>query len=170
MGLLKSRDGCVWDGPSWPYTNGIALEAIGRQSRLNGHKYDKEFAEFLRKYSMQHYRNGVAGHPYLVEQYHAETGENLSDEPDYNHSYYLDLIIGFAAGLDVQKDRIVVDPLHLGLSYFRLDNLKVRGHEIVITYSEKEREQDGLTAGLKVFVDGKIAAESPSLARLEILL
>lgn len=168
MGVLKSRDGCVWDGPSWPYTNGIALEAVGRQSRLNNHKYDEEFAKFLKKYTMQHYRDGVVGHPYLVEQYHAETGENISDEPDYNHSYYLDLIFSFVAGLDVRKDGIVVDPLDIGLQYFRLNNLKVRGHEVEITYAKKDRPQDNLTAGLKVYIDGKLEAKSEKLSKLEI--
>lgn len=170
LGVLKTRDGCVWDGPSWPYTNGIALEAIGRQSRLNDHKYDKQFAEFLHKFTMQHYRDGVVGHPYLVEQYHAETGENLSDEPDYNHSYYLDLIFSFVAGLDVKKDSIVVDPLDIGLTHFKLENVKVRGHEIVIAYSKKDRPKENMTAGLKVYVDGKLAAESDGLARLEVAL
>ncbi len=160
MGAMKSRDGCVWDGPSWPYTNGIALEAIGRQSKLNGHKYDKEFAEFLRKYSLQHYRHQDVTQPYLVEQYHAETGEDLSDEPDYNHSYYLDLIVGYVCGLDVQEDKMVIDPLDLGLEYFTLDHIKVRGREVKIVY-EKE-------AGLQVFVDGVKAAEADGLEKLEI--
>lgn len=167
-GLLKSRDGCVWDGPSWPYTNGIALEAIGRQSRLHDHKYDKEFAEFLRKYSLQHYRDGVVGRPYLVEQYHGETGENISDEPDYNHSYYLDLIMSFVAGLEVAEKQITVEPLDIGLSYFKLEDVQVRGHKVSVAYSKKARPQDGLEAGLKVYVDGKIAAESKELSRLTV--
>ncbi len=169
-GLLKSRDGCVWDGPSWPYTNGIALEAVGRQSRLHGHKYDKEFAEFLRKYSLQHYRDGIVGRPYLVEQYHAESGENLSDEPDYNHSYYLDLIMSFVAGLDVQESQVAVEPLDIGLSYFKLEKVQVRGHELSVAYAKKARPQDGLEAGLKVYVDGKLAAEGEDLTRLTVEL
>lgn len=170
MGILKSRDGCVWDGPSWPYTNGIALEAIGRQSRLYGHKYDKEFAEFLRKYTMQHYRDGVVGRPYLVEQYHAETGENLSDEPDYNHSYYLDLIFEFVAGLDIQKDFVAVEPLDIGLSHFKLENVWIRGHEVAVIYTKKDRPEENLKAGLYVYADGKLAAKSDGLSRLEIAI
>ena len=170
LGTLKSRDGCVWDGPSWPYTNGIALEAIGRQSRLHNHKYDKQFAEFLRKYTMQHYRDGVVGRPYLVEQYHAESGENLSDEPDYNHSYYLDLIFSFVAGLNVQKDQVVVEPLDIGLSHFKLDNVKVRGHEVSVTFAKKNRPEEGIEAGLNVYVDGKLAAKSDGLSRLEVAI
>lgn len=168
MGVMKSRDSCVWDGPSWPYTNGVALEAIGRQSKLHNHKFDKEFAKFLRKYSLQHYRNNVLGQPYLVEQYHATTGENLSDEPDYNHSYYLDLIMSFVAGLKVTEEEMVIDPLDIGLSYFKLEDVKVRGKDVAITYSKKARED--MEAGLHVYVDGEEKASAETLTRLVVAI
>lgn len=170
MGVMKSRDSCVWDGPSWPYTNGVALEAIGRQSKLHGHKFDKEFAEFLRKYSLQHYRNNVLGQPYLVEQYHAESGENLSDEPDYNHSYYLDLIMSFVAGINVTETEIVIDPLDIGLSYFRLEDVVVCGKKLSVTYAKKARPQDQQEAGLMVYLDGKLVARAETLQELKVSL
>ncbi len=168
MGIMKSRDSCVWDGPSWPYTNGVALEAIGRQSKLHKHKFDKQFAKFLRKYSLQHYRNNILGQPYLVEQYHAYTGENLSDEPDYNHSYYLDLIMSFVAGLQVNEEEMVIDPLDIGLSYFKLENVKVRGKDVAITFSKKARKD--MEAGLNVYVDGEKAASAEKLCELRVAL
>lgn len=168
MGVMKSRDSCVWDGPSWPYTNGIALEAIGRQSKLHKHKYDKEFAEFLRKYSLQHYRNNVLGQPYLVEQYHAITGENLSDEPDYNHSYYLDLIMSFVAGLKVTESGMEIDPLDTGLSFFKLEDVKVRGKNVTITYAKKARKD--MEAGLCVYVDGELVAKEDGLGKVVVKL
>ena len=39
-----------------------------------------------------------------MEHYNAETGEMLSDEPDYNHSFYIDLIIRQVAGLEPTED------------------------------------------------------------------
>ena len=65
--FIKGRNGCVWDGPSWPYTTGIALSALGRQSQLHGHKYDRDFWIFFRQYTAQHFRDGVLERPYLVE-------------------------------------------------------------------------------------------------------
>lgn len=137
MGIMRGRDSCVWDGPSWPYTNGIALEAVGRQSKLHGHRYDRQFAEFLHKYSLEHYRHHDFTKPYLVEQYHAETDEDLSDEPDYNHSYYLDLIVEFVAGVDVQQDQVVIDPLDIGLRSFCLDHLIIRGKCFAVELTEE---------------------------------
>lgn len=170
MGVLHSRDGCMWDGPSWPYTNGITLDTIGKQSKLHGHKFDDRFAEFLRKYSLQHYRMHDINQPYLVEQYHAVTDEALSDEPDYNHSYYLELLIEHVAGLSVQEDKIVIDPLQIGLKYFKLDNILVRGKKLTICYSNKERKAKNLKAGFFLYVDGNIAAQFEELQKIEIEL
>ncbi len=162
MGNLKGRDSCMWDGPSWPYTNGIALAAIGRQSKNNGHCYDGQFGEFLRKYAYQHYRNGNLEEPYLVEQYHAETGENLSDEPDYNHSFFNDLIISYVAGVDVLEDKVVIDPLDIGLEYFTLKNLQIRGKCFEISL-----EKDGT---FRVSVDGRVCAATKGYQKVEIPL
>lgn len=170
MGTMKSRNGCVWDGPSWPYTNGIMLDMLGKQTKAQNHKYDKRFAEFLRKYSLQHYMTGDLSQPYLVEQYHALTGEPLSDEPDYNHSYYLELLVSHVAGVTLKEDVLVVDPVDVGLRYFRLDNLQLRGKKVCISYSDREREDKGIKKGLKVYVDGTEMAGSENLSRLEIIL
>ena len=147
LGFMVSRDSCMWNGPSWPYTNGIVLDAMGKQSRANGHCYDQQFAKYLREYSMQHYRYQDINLPYLVEQYHGVTGEDLSDEPDYNHSFYMDLIVNYVVGLDPREDGVVIDPLQLGLERYSLKNVCLRGHQIEISYTK----DDGLT----LLSDGK---------------
>ncbi len=162
MGVMKGRDSCMWDGPSWPYTNGIALEAVGRQSKIHGHCYDGQFGEFLRKYAYQHYRNGNFEEPYLVEQYHAETGENLSDEPDYNHSYFNDLIVSYVAGVEIRENSVVIDPLDIGLSHFSLKNLQIRGKIFEIAYAK----DDAFT----VTVDGTVVSSATGLKKVEIPL
>ena len=170
MGKLQSRDGCMWDGPSWPYTNGIMLDMLGKQTKAQNHKYDREFAHFLREYSLQHYRMHDIGQPYLVEQYHAQTGEPLSDEPDYNHSFYLELLIAHVAGLRVFEDKIVIDPVDVGLKYFHLKNVMVRGKKIEIVYSDKDREQKGLKKGFTVKVDDAVIAQSEQPEPVEYAL
>lgn len=162
MGSMKTRDSCMWDGPSWPFSNGIVLDAVGMQSKKYNHKYDGEFRTFLEKYALQHYRNGNLAEPYLVEQYHAETGENLSDEPDYNHSYFLNLIVSHVAGLEIQEDRLILDPVDVGLRYFTLSNLWIRG----------TRYEIGLTKDNVFYVkaNDEIVASSKGLSRLELAL
>jgi hypothetical protein len=131
---VKGKNGCVWCGPSWPYTTGIAIDAIGSQSKLNGHKYDKQFGKYLRKYALQHFRDEDITRPYLVEHYDAETGEPISDEPDYNHSYFIDLIVSHVCGVGVNEDGVVFDPVDVGLEWWRLGNLRVKGKVYNIEY------------------------------------
>ena len=170
MGYLRSRDGCMWNGPSWPYTNGIMLEMLGKQTKANEHKFDKQFAHFLREYSLQHYKSKNIEEPYLVEQYHGVTGEPMSDEPDYNHSFYLELLIGHVAGLRIEADKCVIDPVEIGLKYFSLDNVNVRGRKLSIRYSDKDRPQKGLKKGFVVTLDGEEVVNQPEKSRVEIKL
>jgi len=172
MGYMKSRNSCMWNGPSWPYTNGIILDAIGKQSKSHNHKYDKEFAEFLRKYSLEHYKGHDIAYPYLVEQYHAVTDEQISDEPDYNHSYYLELIFAHVAGITLSEDKLVIEPIDIGLEYFKLDDVMIRGRKVSIHYAinEEVAADEGMKAGLTVLIDDKEAAVSDGLGRLEIAI
>lgn len=143
---IKGRNGCVWCGPSWPYTTGIALEALGNQSRKNGHGFDQLFDRYLQEYTIQHFRDGDYRRPYLVEHYNPITGERLSDEADYNHSFWLDIVMNYVAGIVVKEDRIEIDPLKTHLTWFRLEHPDIRGHKIRVSYSSGE---------LTVFADGK---------------
>ena len=165
--FIKGRNGCVWDGPSWPYTTGIALSALGRQSQLHGHKYDRDFWIFFRQYTAQHFRDGVLERPYLVEHYNPESGEPLSDEVDYNHSYWIDLVISFVAGIRVEEDKIVVDPLQLGLQWFTLKNVLIRGHRYAVSWAEKENIE-AAPAGMRIMRDGEIIFESDAIQKVEI--
>lgn len=38
------------------------------------------------------------------------TDEAISDEPDYNHSYYLELIMAHVAGVTLREDKVIIDP------------------------------------------------------------
>lgn len=170
MGYMKSRNSCMWNGPSWPYTNGIMLDTIGRQSKLHNHKYDGEFAEFLRKYSLEHYKAHDVAEPYLVEQYHAATDEAISDEPDYNHSYYLELIFAHVAGITLQQDKVVIEPIDIGLDYFKLDNVVIRGRNFSVQYARDEEtaKEENINSGLNVFIDGKLVKNLDRLGKIEL--
>lgn len=133
--FLKGRNGCMWDGPTWPYTNSVVIDGIGTISRANGHQHDALFAHFFWKYALLHFRNGDGETPYLVEHYDSMTGEPISDEPDYFHSYLIDLIIRQVVGLDVAENGDVsVDPVDIGLTYFALENASVRGRMVNVSF------------------------------------
>lgn len=133
--FFKGRNGCMWDGPTWPYTNSVVLDAIGKVSRQNAHAQDGLFSHFFWKYALMHFqqRDGVT--PYLVEHYDSISGEPISDEVDYNHSYLIDLIIRHVAGLGIGEDgTVTADPIDIGLAHFTLTNAKVGGRTVTIRF------------------------------------
>jgi hypothetical protein len=166
--FLKGRNGCMWDGPTWPYTNSVVLDAIARESRRAGHQFDGLFADILRRYTLMHFNQHDGRTPYLVEHYDSQTGEPISDEPDYNHSYLIDLMVRHVAGLSVEVDdsareiRIEVDPLSVGLDHFQLDDVRVAGRVLTVSYSS--------AGGLVVLVDGVPRATRQDLGYLALQL
>ena len=155
--FLKGRDGCMWDGPSWPYTTCIALDAIACQSKRFGHCYDAAFTQLLRQYSWQHYRNQNLSEPYLVEHYNAVTGEMLSDDVDYNHSFYIDLIVRHVCGVEPVEGGFEIDPVDVGLDWFRMERVPVAGHSINLYYRRGE--------AFRVYVDDRLEMDKPTLCR-----
>lgn len=172
--FFDGRNGCVWDGPTWPYSNSIALDALAKESKRRNHRFDSRFAHYLREYSFLHFMQRDLQQPGLVEQYNSATGEPLSDEQEYNHSYYIDLIVSHVAGLSLEPDRIVLDPLDIGLDYFCLERVKAAGKEIRITYRRADAlpgaDVQELEEGVRLYVDGKLVFANDTLCRSEIAL
>lgn len=135
--FFKGRNGCVWNGPSWPYTTGIALDALGRAARA-GLCGGAVFLCFLRQYAAQHFRFGDVHTPYLVEHYDCITGEALSDEADYLHSYYIDLLVRYIAGIEPAEGGVRVAPLNTPLRDFAFSALYAAGHRIDVTCNAGE--------------------------------
>lgn len=170
--FIKGRNGCVWDGPTWPYTDAVVLDAIATESRRRGHRFDGQFARLLREYSFLHYRSHDLSEPYLVEHYNSMTGEPLSDEVDYNHSYYIDIVIRQVVGLFVTDRSIRLDPLHVGLDYFLLDNLQVRGNTLRVSYRNPRAGNvpGEIDEGYNLYVNGALVMHSDELRLMEYSL
>lgn len=170
--FIKGVNGCVWNGPTWPYTNAITLDALARESKRTGHRYDREFGHYLREYSFLHFSKRDLAQPYLVEHYNSSTGEPISDEPEYNHSYYIDLIIRHVAGLTVKADRLVLDPVEVGLDFFNLDQIKVAGADLRITWKRPGASgaPGDLEDGYRLYVNGKQVFVADTLSRTELPL
>ncbi|UJF35620.1 MGH1-like glycoside hydrolase domain-containing protein [Paenibacillus hexagrammi] len=168
--FVKGRNGCVWNGPAWPYTNSITLDALAKESKRTNHQYDQQFAYFLREYSFLHFMKRDLSQPGIVEHYNSATGEPLSDEQEYNHSFYIDLIISHVAGLSIEPDRIVLDPIDNGLDYFYLDRVKAAGLDIRITYRNPNVhcEHPELEEGYRLYVNNKLVFSNDTLCRIEL--
>lgn len=159
---IKGRDGCVWCGPSWPYTTGIILDMLGKQSKKRNHLLDRLFKDQLHLYALQHFRDQDIRRPCLVEHYNPETGEPLSDEIDYNHSFFIQLIMEHVLGIGVSEHEITIDPVDIGLTYFKGGPVSVRGHELIVEYRKNEY--------FRVEFDSRSVAEKEKLERVLIPL
>lgn len=170
--FVKGRNGCMWNGPTWPYTNSIALDALARESKRRGHAYDFAFGQGLRDYAYLHYQDRDLTRPALVEHYNSANGEPLSDEQEYNHSYYIDLVVSHVAGLAVERDAIRLDPLDIGLDYFELGNVRAAGVELRVTYGRPGlgRYPQGIEPGYRLYADGRPVFSAQMLSRAEVSL
>ena len=92
---------------------------------------------------------------------------------DYNHATFVDNVIEGLVGVRASLDStLVVQPsADSSLRYWALDSLLYHGHNVSVVY-----DQTGETwplvgcVGLCVYLDGKLAAHSTTLERLEIQL
>ncbi len=140
--FFKGRNGCVWNGPTWPYTNCVLLDALGLQSRKAAHRYDGALSRLLHQTCLLHYLGGDIERHGLVEHYHPLTGEPLSGEVDYLHSYLIDLFVRYVAGVEPQAGALILEPADMGGLAFSLDRLCIQGREVSV-------EGDGRRVRLK---------------------
>ncbi|AEI43277.1 hypothetical protein KCX80_20450 [Paenibacillus mucilaginosus] len=171
--FVKGRNGCVWDGPTWPYTNSVTLDALAKESRRRGHRYDGEFGHYLREYAFLHFQYRDLNRPGLVEHYNSATGEALSDEQEYNHSYFIDLVVSHVAGLSVGREGIRLDPLDIGLDWFDLDRVKAAGTMLRITYRRSAETPltpgaPEIEEGFRVYAHGRLVFQAPGLTGTEL--
>jgi hypothetical protein len=72
--------------------------------------------------------------PNCFEHYNPFTGQPsvYRGVDDYQHSWVVDVIIKYMAGLRVNDDSIIIDPFPFHLDYFILDDGRIRGHQLKI--------------------------------------
>ena len=96
---------------------------------------------------------------------------------DYLHSTFADLVIegyvGVRSSLD-DAESITLHPLAGGdanLTHFALDNMHYHSHNVSVAFDrDGDRGYPGCKKGLCVWVDGRLAATSLSLAPLKVPL
>lgn len=127
--FIKGRNGCMWNGPAWPYTTGLALDAIGTAALRHGDEdLAAEFSAGLWSYLRSHFHDGDLAVPYLVEHYDPLTGEPISDEPDYNHSSLIDLLVRYVVGLQPGPDELRIRPLEVGVDDIAMRGVRIGAH------------------------------------------
>jgi hypothetical protein len=126
-------------------------------------------------YARAHELDGKA----YIGEYHDENtgewlikGEKAQRSRFYNHSTFNNLVIGGLVGIvPSSEDVLVIDPLlpEDAWDWFCLDGVPYHGRTATIAW-DRDGGRYHRGAGLAVWIDGKVAARSPNLTRLEICM
>ena len=171
----KRVGGCMWNGPTWPHANSIVLSAMGatlREFPDSPVTVDKMY-ELFKSFTMAQFKDQDLNFPWTGEYYSGDDAKWRTDQRDYNHSTYIDILIAEIAGLRPRNDDVIeVHPLiSAQMPPFVIDGVRYRNHDVTIMWSPKEsaeKQADGLP-GFRVYVDGKLAHHDPEKAsRVEI--
>jgi hypothetical protein len=172
--------GCMWNGPTWPHANSVVMTAMARTIRatrdqVGNHSPLKRahLWELFTSFTRAQFRDQDLEYPWTGEFYNGDTGQWKTAERDYNHSTWLDILIPDLLGLVPRDDETVeIDPLMPAdaVRFFILDGQRYHGRDVTIVWDAPDPGApdhfgDG-RRGLDLYIDGRLAAESPELSRL----
>lgn len=156
----KTVGGCMWNGPTWPHANSIVLSAMAEtlRERPQGPLTIAKFHELLRSYTNAQFLRQELQFPWTGEYYNGDTGEWRTDERDYNHSTFLDILIADLAGVrPLSGDRLEIRPLiEDHTPGFLIDGVRYHGHDLTLIWTRPAAAAPGPDGrvGFRVYVDG----------------
>lgn len=154
---IKGVHGCVWNGPTWPFTNSTVLMSLANAVRCvpdqdSKASLQKLFADLLTRYTMMCFRDGNLADPIIYEHYNPETGEPISQEEDYFHSTWIDLIVSYVAGIvPPSGGQVAFCPIDCGFESFSLRDVRVASHVIDVEFDRAN--------GYRMKIDGRLASQ-----------
>jgi hypothetical protein len=153
------RTNCPWNGRTWPMTNSHVAEALVGASRLDA-TLRPVVAEFIQRFVRMMCDRGDPTRPNAFEHYNPETGtpSRYRGFDDYMHSWIVDLIVKYVAGVQPGARGVRVDPFPFG-STFELRDVRVRDRSLDVSW-------DGAT--FEVLVDGTVAHRGPALEAVDL--
>jgi hypothetical protein len=167
----RTKGGCEWDGPVWPFATSQTLTALANLlSDYHQHSMTSQvFFDAMMTYAKSQVRDDK---PYIGEYQHPYTGVWLRGSNPrgmyYNHSTFCDLVITGLAGLRPRADDVMeVNPLVPPgpWPWFCLDGVPYHGRIVTILWDE-DGSRYGRGRGLSIFADGVLLAHSDRLSRL----
>ncbi|WP_068082493.1 MGH1-like glycoside hydrolase domain-containing protein, partial [Novosphingobium rosa] len=167
---------CQWNGPVWPFQTTQALMALATMLHDRGGDAPVARAEYwrlLRQYAALHRQ--ADGRLDLEEDYDPATGApivGLARSHHYFHSGFNDLVVtGLVGIVPSADDRLILDPLlpasGEGPGWFALQDLPYHGHLLTVTY-DRAGDHFHQGAGLKVWLDGRLAGQRATAGRMEL--
>jgi len=160
---LRHAGWAYWNWSDWPMTTCHVVDAAARAAKELAPALVPSAAEFLFRYTKMHFIQGDLNRPCVSENYDPITGEPNAPNLDYAHSYYIDLIMRHVVGIEADplSGEVRIHPLDLGLAYFEARNIRVKHHDLTVTWKNGQ---------FAVSVDGQLAATAPKLKPLKVRL
>lgn len=162
---------CQWNGPVWPFQTTQALAGLAHLLQ-HGPSQDVigrgDYLRLLHQYARLHYQGDRLD---LEEDYDPDTGRpivGLARSHHYFHSGFNDLVITGLAGIEPSAgDSVSVDPLipPTGLDWFGLQGVPYHGRLLSVFWDAEGRHY-GAGKGLRLYIDGVLAASRPTLGTL----
>lgn len=158
----KDVGGCMWNGPTWPHANSIALSAMAETLRTFPRPplTLRDFHTLLVSYASAQFREQDMQAPWTGEYYNGDTGAWRTAERDYNHSTFMDIIVADLVGLRPRADEILeVRPLFdANTPSFLLDGVRYHGHDFTFAWDRTGAANPGPDGrlGFRIFADGSL--------------
>jgi hypothetical protein len=169
--LRPFQHGCLWNGPSWPYSTSVTLAALA--NLLNDYTQSvvtrDDYVALLKTYAAT--QHDPDGKPMVREDHHPDENRWLAQGPNYNHSRYCDLVITGLVGLRPRADNtLTVNPLvPAEWDYFCLEDVKYHGRSVTVLY-DRTGKKYGRGKGLRLLVDGREAGTAATISKLTVAL
>ncbi|MFQ6618040.1 MAG: trehalase family glycosidase, partial [Fidelibacterota bacterium] len=147
------RHNCPWNGRVWPMTNSHIAEVLaGCALRFNDDELKNRAVDFIERFIRMMFFNSDVRRPNSFEHYNPFTGKPsiYRGVDDYQHSWIVDLIIKYVAGVIPMDGVVVVEPFPFELEWLKLEDVIVAGKNFKI-----EREE----SKFRVWVDGELKGE-----------
>ncbi|MEP7345253.1 MAG: hypothetical protein ABI877_08295, partial [Gemmatimonadaceae bacterium] len=132
------RHVCPWNGRVWPMTNSHIVEALGRWATPARPALRSGLVRLVRQYVRMMYDKGNLDRPNCFEHYNPFTGQAsvYRGIDDYQHSWVVDLLIQYVAGVRPHAGGLTIDPFPFGLEEVELTGVQVRGRMVAVGVSD----------------------------------
>lgn len=122
-------------------TNSHIAEALAQTAiRFNDDELKKRTVEFITKFIRMMFSDGDPKRPNCYEHYNPFTGQPslYRGVDDYMHSWMVDLIIKYVAGIRPSEGEIIVDPFPFRLQHMVIDNVFIRDQSLKVERQGKK--------------------------------
>ncbi len=182
---------CPWNGRTWLMTNSHVADALCQAALELDPALQPKAVEFINRYIKMLFLDGDLERPSSYEYYNPFTGQApfFRGTEDYMHSWIVDLIIKYVAGVQPgDEGQVKIRPLPFNLDYFTLDRVKIAGHTLKVTWRKDEATVNQIRhpakdshptllgpepdapVGLAIYVDGELQQHLPGMGEVNIKL